>query len=57
MNPNLNIRPKDKTLKAKLAKLAKADKRTLNNYVEIVLQNHVEGSNGLLETLHPKRQK
>jgi predicted DNA-binding protein len=36
---NLRLRP---TLKAKLEKLAKEDRRTLSAYVENLLEDHVE---------------
>ena len=37
-NLNLRINPE---LKEQLAKLANEDKRSLNTYVEIVLENHI----------------
>jgi len=33
----------DPELKAKLQKLADADRRSLTNYIELVLEKHVEG--------------
>ena len=37
---NLRVRP---SLKAKLEKLAKQDRRTLSGYVEMLLEDHVTG--------------
>jgi hypothetical protein len=38
---NLRVRP---TLKAKLEKLAKEDRRTLSAYVEKLLEDHITGN-------------
>jgi hypothetical protein len=40
----LTFRPskENKTLLAKLAKLAKQDNRNLNNYIETILINHIQ---------------
>jgi hypothetical protein len=38
---NLTVKP---TLKAKLAKLAKEDRRTLSAYVEKLLEDHARGA-------------
>jgi hypothetical protein len=50
----ITCRSKDKTLKPKLVKLSKAEKRTLSNYIELILQKHVKGSPPTSSpTLHP----
>jgi mRNA-degrading endonuclease RelE of RelBE toxin-antitoxin system len=41
---NLRVRP---TLKAKLEKLAKEDRRTLSAYVEKLLEDHIRSASGL----------
>jgi hypothetical protein len=41
---NLRVRP---TLKAKLEKLAKEDRRTLSAYVEKLLEDHVKSASQL----------
>jgi len=51
---NLRVRP---TLKAKLEKLAKQDRRTLSAYVEKLLEDHVRSAPTVLEHRGERRAK
>jgi hypothetical protein len=54
-NAQLNLRVKP-TLKAKLERLAKEDRRTLSAYIENLLQDHVESASQV-GVEHRKRAK
>ena len=51
---NLRVRP---TLKAKLEKLAKEDRRTLSAYIEKLLEDHVKSTSQIVVEQRRRRAK
>ena len=51
---NLRVRP---TLKAKLEKLAKEDRRTLSAYIEKLLEDHVKSTSEIVVEQRRRRAK